>query len=228
MRRWLLLFAIVASVTLGWLERRHLPDRYNPWAPLDLRAPPDLFLAYKLHRLQVNGVACLTALKQSGAQFTTAHDYAGHDGCGWTNAVRLESTSMARLQKPTIVTCPLAASLVLFDRNALQPLAREMFGQTVTSIAHVGSYACRNIYSEPDAALSRHARAEAIDVIGFRLSDGRDIRIANDWGHGADGGFLRDLETRGCHFFGVMLGPDYNAAHHTHFHLESGSWGWCR
>ena len=228
MRRLLLVVVIVAIVAVGWTQCRRLPDRYNPWAPLDLRARPDLFVSYKLHRLDEDGAACLAALKQSGATFTTVHDYIGSGGCGWAEAVRLTSTSVARLEKPAIVTCPLAASLVLFDRNTLQPLAQEMFGQPVASIAHVGSYACRNIYSEPDAALSRHARAEAIDVIGFRLGNGRDIRLANDWNRGDDGQFLHDAERRGCHFFGVILGPDYNAAHRAHFHLESGSWGWCR
>ncbi|GAB2562025.1 extensin family protein [Dyella jejuensis] len=228
MRRWLLLIAVIALIALGWSQRRRLPDRYNPWAPLDLRAPPDLFLGYKLQRLDADAPRCLAALQQSGATFSIVRDYVGAGGCGWNHAVRLQDTGVARLERPTIVTCPLAASLVLFDRHALQPLARQWFGQPVVSISHVGSYACRTIYSQPDAALSRHARAEAIDVTGFRLGNGRAVVIAKDWDKGLDGTFLHKLEARGCPFFGIVLGPEYNAAHHTHFHLEAGSWGWCR
>ena len=31
-----------------------------------------------------------------------------------------------------------------------------------------------------------------------------------------------------CRVFAAVLGPDYNAAHHDHFHLDRGGWGTCR
>lgn len=231
MRLTLFLLLIVTGVLLGlWASGWRPPDRFNPWAPLDLRAEPDLFLRYKLHRLGDDPARCRAALAQAGAQFTPLPDHAGNDGCGWHDAVQLRGTGMALLTHPATVTCPLAASLVLLDRHALQPAARQAFGEPVRAVDHVGSYACRNIYGEKDATLSAHATAQAIDVTAFQLADGRVIRIDRDWQRPVYGAFLHRLESDGCRYFGIVLGPDYNAAHHTHFHLQGsgGIGGWCR
>ena len=231
MRIVLFLLLVAAGVLLGlWASGWRPPGRFNPWAPLDLRAEPDLFLRYKLHRLDEDPVQCRAALAQAGAQFTPLPDHAGADGCGWRDAVQLRGTGMAQLTHPTAVTCPLAASLVLLDRHVLQPAARQAFGEPVRRFDHVGSYACRNVYGEKDAALSAHATAEAIDVTAFELADGRVVRIDRDWTRPAPGAFLRQVESEGCRYFGIVLGPDYNAAHRTHFHLQAGGWigSWCR
>jgi hypothetical protein len=40
--------------------------------------------------------------------------------------------------------------------------------------------------------------------------------------------FLRVVHDSACKRFGTVLGPDYNAAHHNHFHLEAGDSSYCR
>ena len=55
----------------------------------------------------------------------------------------------------------------------MAPAAERHFGLPVQRIEHFGSYACRNVYGRPDATRSRHATAEAFDVAGFVLADGR-------------------------------------------------------
>lgn len=227
----LLLLLLLAIVVLGlWASGWRPADRFNPWAPLDLRAEPDLFLRYKLHRLDEDPARCRAALVQAGARFTPLPDHAGRDGCGWHDAVQLSGTGIAQLTHLTTVTCPLAASLVLLDHHVMQPAAEAVFGQPVRTMDHVGSYACRNIYGEQDAALSSHATAEAIDVTAFQLGDGHVIRIGSDWHRGSSGVFLHRVEDEGCRYFGIVLGPDYNAAHQSHFHLQESRWmgGWCR
>ena len=229
MRGWLLFGLLLAIAALVWSRGWRPPDRYNPWAALDLRAPPDLFLRYKLSRLDVDPPRCKAALTAAGATFQPVPDQDTGNGCGWHDAVRLSGTGMAVLATPTLVTCPLAASLVLFDRQVLQPEARASFGTGVKTIEHVGSYACRNLYSQAGAARSRHATAEAIDVTGFRLANGQEITIARDWkSPGKSGKWLRGLQQDGCRYFGTILGPDYNAEHSTHFHMQSGGLGFCR
>ena len=148
---------------------------------------------------------------------------AGSDGSGTIAGKRV-----ATLSSPAVMSCPLAATLVLFDRDALQPAAHASFHQPVVRIDHVGSYACRNVYHRNDAPLSRHARAQAIDITGFRLADGRRVEIGKDWDDaGPAGRFLRQVHGRGCAVAGMLLGPDYNAAHRTHFHIEASGWGFC-
>jgi hypothetical protein len=228
MRAWLLLILLGSLIALAWVRGWRPPDRYNPWAPLDLRAEPDPFLRYKLRRLAADPPRCRVALQRAGARFTSVDDRHGPGDCGWHDAVRLRGTGVAVLSSPAVMACPLAATLVLFDRDALQPAARSAFQQPVVRIDHVGSYACRNVYHRSDAPLSRHARAQAIDITGFQLADGRQVRIGKAWDDGTPAGrFLHRVRARGCAVAGMLLGPDYNAAHRTHFHIEASGWGYC-
>ena len=40
--------------------------------------------------------------------------------------------------------------------------------------------------------------------------------------------FLRIVHQSACKRFGTVLGPDYNAAHANHFHVETRGRGFCR
>lgn len=229
MRAFLLFLLLLSLLALTWWRGWRPPDRFNPWARLDLREPPDRFVRYKLRRLDEQPAQCLAVLRQAGARFDALPDRDGPGQCGWTDAVRLRGTGVASLSSPTVVTCPLAASLVLFDRQVVQPAARLAFKQPVARIDHVGSYACRNIYHRADAPLSRHARAQAIDIDGFVLADGRRIGIGADWNNQhARGQFLRAVHDGGCRVSGMVLGPDYNAQHRGHFHIQADGRGYCR
>lgn len=228
MRAWLLFMLLLSLTALVWARGWRVPDRCNPWAPLDLKAEPDAFLRYKLQRLDEDPAMCRAAIHDAGAVFTPVADHEEAGGCGWSNAVRLSAISGARLSSSAVVTCPLAASLVLFDRQVLQPEAQAAFGSPVRVIEHVGSYACRNIYHRDHAPLSRHAIADAIDLTGFRLADGHRVTIAHAWDDARDGPFLHALHNQGCRYFGALFGPGYNAAHRTHFHAQGGGFGYCR
>ena len=77
--------------------------------------------------------------------------------------------------------------------------------------------------------MSTHATASAIDISGFDLTDGTRIRLLKDWDESdAKAQFLRDVRDTPCDWFGTTLGPDYNAAHADHFHLQNWGWGTCR
>ena len=71
--------------------------------------------------------------------------------------------------------------------------------------------------------------ANALDLVGFRLRDGRRISVLHDWsGEGDNARFLRLVQDAACERFNITLGPDYNAAHRDHFHLDMGMWRMCR
>ena len=57
---------------------------------------------------------------------------------------------------------------------------------------------------------------------GFVLADGRRITLTGSWsaGSSAEREFLRVIHTSACKRFGTVLGPEYNAAHADHLHLE--------
>ncbi|MNY33407.1 hypothetical protein D3C86_1676850 [compost metagenome] len=126
-----------------------------------------------------------------------------------------------------IASCPLAAAFALFERHALQPAAQEVFGQPVVQVEHVGSFACRSIAGSQRR--SQHASANALDIVGFRLQDGRRISVLRDWpGEGEAARFLRLVHDGACASFNVTLGPQYNAAHRDHLHVDMGLLRMCR
>ena len=111
----------------------------------------------------------------------------------------------------------------------LQPAAQAVYGQAVTRVDHLGSFACRNVYSRENGRRSQHASADALDIAGFRLADGRSINVLKDWPKdNQDARFLRQVRDGACDLFSVVLSPDYNAAHRNHFHVDVGPWWVCR
>ena len=115
----------------------------------------------------------------------------------------------------------MAAALVVFERQVVQPAAVRNLGGPVTAIDHAGSYSCRRLYGRAEGGFSEHATANAIDITGFRLADGSTVSVLRDWrSEGPKGRFLRDVRDGSCRIFSTALSPDYNAAHADHFHLD--------
>jgi hypothetical protein len=54
--------------------------------------------------------------------------------------------------------------------------------------------------------------------------------VLGDWqdGDARERQFLRVVHASACKRFGTVLGPDYNAAHRNHFHVELGGGSFCR
>ncbi|MEO6322737.1 MAG: extensin family protein [Polaromonas sp.] len=220
-----------------------IPDRFNPWAPLDANAPPNVLTAYKLARTRSDPALCTDALRQTGMKYDPLPDRITGPGCGFDNAVRLREAGV-RMGAPVSLSCPLALSFFMWEKHALQPAAAQHFGQRVAAIEHLGSYACRNINRGEGAApgqhaasgsRSRHATANALDIAGFTLENGKHISILKQWQAGnttaapdAEAQMLADVHQGACRFFSGVLGPDYSAVHRDHFHLETGGYSMCR
>lgn len=217
--------AFAVGVWRGWVP---LPAQWNPWAPLDVRANPNLLTRYKLGRLQDDPALCDQVLKTSGLRVSHQADSPADAACPLRNTLRVQGAAVG-LSSSFLASCPLAVAFALFERHSLQPAAQAIFGQAVTRVDHLGSFACRNMYNRADGRLSQHASANALDIAGFRLADGRSISVLKDWpGEGDNARFLRKVREGACDNFNVVLGPDYNAAHRNHFHLDMGRWWVCR
>ncbi len=167
--------------------------------------------------------ACLAELEAQDVRFTPSPDRIDSETCRIEGAGVLVADMAVRSSlapgRPTL-TCALAADLTGWRRD-LDPLAREILGAEVQVIEHMGVYACRNVNSLATGRPSAHARAAAIDVAGFRLTDGRRITVRQDWtSEGDEARFLRAVRDAACRRFGTVLSPDYNALHHDHLHLE--------
>ncbi len=225
----LALFLSGASAFLAirreWID---VPPAWLPWKPLDVSAPPNFLTRYKLARLSGDGALCLQVLQRTPLGFTPLTDTVTGEGCGFTDAVLIKRTSID-VGTEFSLSCRTAVSVALWEQHALQAAAERHLGHRVTGIEHFGSYSCRNVYGRPDATRSRHATAEAWDVAGFVLADGRRIRVARDWQTTQpEAAFLREVRDGACRFFDGVLSPDYNAAHHDHLHLDRGPYRMCR
>ncbi|MBF6038818.1 extensin family protein [Pseudomonas sp. P154a] len=229
LRGWLLLMLVLIgasglSVWRGWVS---LPPPWNPWAPLDVNAEPNLLTRYKLMRLSDDPQLCDQALSNSGLRVTRQAD-SPDATCPLINTLRVQGGEVA-LSSSFLASCRLAVSFALFDRHVLQPAAQAVYGLAVTRVEHLGSFACRNVYNRDKGRLSQHASANALDIAGFRLADGRTVSVLKDWPKdNQDARFLRQVRDGACDLFSVVLSPDYNAAHHNHFHVDAGPWWVCR
>ena len=227
--RALLAFVLLAMVGVAlWRDWLQVPQAWNPWAPLDVREAPNWLTAYKLSRLQGDRALCEQALASSGLRYRPQADSPASARCPLANVMRVQGGEVG-LSSSFLASCPLAVALAVFERHQLQPTARAIFGQPVTRIDHLGSFACRNVYNRSAGRLSQHATANALDVAGFRLADGRSISVLADWaGTGDKARFLREVSQGACRSFNTVLGPEYNAAHRNHLHLDMGRWSICR
>ncbi len=234
---WLLLALVIVAGWLGWREYQRLlreePERF-PWTELSLADPIGPFTGRKLAALGDDGARCEALLAAIGDSDRPAPHRRGSDpACGYEDgiALRPEDRAAIRFAPSGLVTaCPIAAALALWERDVVQPAALRVLGSRVASVEHFGSFSCRRLYGRADGGWSEHATADAVDIAGFRLADGRRISVLRDWdAAGADALFLRAVRDGACDLFATVLSPDYNAAHANHLHFDQaarGATGW--
>jgi hypothetical protein len=150
--------------------------------------------------------------------------------CQVLNRVQIGQVGSASID-PIDTSCAVALRMAMWEHHGLQPAARAFLGADITQIRQIGSYNCRAMRTTngDSGRMSSHATANAIDITGFDLLDGRRLRLTADWvGDDADARFLRAARDTACDWFRVTLSPDYNALHVDHFHLQSTGSGLCR
>jgi len=197
-------------------------------AVLDLVRYGSLGDKTRLGRLSIDPSACHDALAAAGVSFVQLPAMHATGGCGYDEAVLVKS-SLSKWSAPEALpmTCDLAARLHMWERHIVMPAAEKYLGSPVVGIEAFGSFSCRRVAGYD--RLSEHAFAKAADIAAFRLADGRRISVLDDFrSKGAKGDFLREVHDRACDLFDVTLGPDYNADHANHFHLDVGGEHACR
>lgn len=236
-RRWpkilFLLFLALIGLAAGglWYTHHHklIPNGDDPWARLDLNAAPGWFTRYQLGKLRDDPVACLAVLREAKISFQTIPDRPIVEGCGFADAVRWQGEK-ARFRDSVVLSCQMAAAMVLFERQVMQPAAEHYLNSRIVRVEDYGTYNCRNIGREEGRRRSEHSKANAIDLVAFTTASGRRASVAADWGAMSrpEGQFLKALHDGACGLFKVVLGPEYNAAHKDHFHVDMGPFSSCR
>ncbi|MDP2262398.1 MAG: extensin family protein [Hydrogenophaga sp.] len=232
----LFIFLLGAGATAYLTHGTHwqLPPHLNPWAPLVIEEPPNWLTRHKLRRLDDDPQACLLTLEQARMRAEPLPDREAAPGCPLRNVVLVRETRV-QVGTPFTLSCRAAVSLALWEEHVMVPEAERLLGTSVRQIDHFGSFACRNVYGREGGRLSQHASADALDIAGFRLQDGRRITVSGHWrSEGAEGSerpeaqFLRAVHRGACQFFDGVFGPEYNQAHADHLHLDRGPFTLCR
>jgi len=217
--RKMLLLAPVLALLYGCSSPPEVSRPQPPRRPTTAYRPPELR-------------QCLAQLGATGASFALLPDKTYGASCQTIGTVRLANlradTAQVALANLGPVTCAAANQFAGWARYGVDRAAFQILGSHVARIDTFGSYSCRTVAGT--SRMSGHAKANAIDVAGFVLEDGRRITVLADW----DGGtaderrFLRVVHDSACKRFGTTLGPQYNAAHKNHLHLEADGAAFCR
>lgn len=229
-----LLLALVAAAFFFGRDyvRRHPQD--FPWTALHLDDPVGLFTASKISRLGDETARCRALIAAVSVSDVAAAPRRSSPDCGYADGMLLAGRSASYSPQGLIASCPVAAALYLWEVRVLQPSAQRHFGSKVERIDHSGSYSCRRLYGRGSGPYSEHATADALDLTGFTLENGEQVRVLQDWrGEDSKSRFLREVRDGACGVFSTVLSPDYNAAHRDHLHFDvarrgAGTWTLCR
>jgi hypothetical protein len=165
--------------------------------------------------------ACRTALNEQIAIAPSIPDIHGPGGCGGTDLVRLEAIVLpdqhrVAVTPPATLRCTMATAIADWVRTDIAPLTQKL-GSEITGLDNFDSYECRGFNRIKGAHLSEHGRANALDVRGFKLADGRSIELTDR----TEPRELRENVLHSvCARFVTVLGPGSDGYHEEHIHLD--------
>ena len=229
----LILFVIALALLLRgyeWVSR----DYRMPWTPLSLAAQIGPFTTRKIGALADDTPRCHRLLQEASIGYSPLPPVTAGPQCGYDNGVALtrDQPQSIAYSPAAKTSCPMAASLVLWENQIVKAAAREHLGTTVEQIITYGSYSCRRIGGGESGNFSEHATANAIDIAAFRLADGRTVSVAGHWNANDERSrFLKEVRDGACDIFATTLSPDYNKAHADHLHFDQarrGGYQYCR
>ena len=127
---------------------------------------------------------------------------------------------------PVTTNCQMAGAIADWV-GAVDLYANAALDSPLTSVTTGTSLMCRNRYDAADGFVSEHGFANALDVVGFTLENGQGVAVEADWLPAAApaGRLLRQAHGAACGRFTTVLGPEANAEHADHFHLDLGCHG---
>ncbi|MGE3988248.1 extensin family protein [Pseudorhodoplanes sp.] len=145
----------------------------------------------------------------------------GPGDCGASDVVRLGAIIQADGSKvavapPATVRCAMAEALANWVREDLTAAVAQL-GSAPRSLDNYASYDCRGRNRVAGAKISEHGFANAIDMRGVRLANGRFAEFTS---RTLDRGFRESLRRTVCARFTTVLGPGSDGYHETHIHVD--------
>jgi hypothetical protein len=165
--------------------------------------------------------ACRQALTEDVAIAQSIPDIHGPGGCGGEDLVRLEAIVLrdrhrVAVTPPAPLRCKMATAIADWVRTDVVALA-EKLGSEPVALDNYDSYECRGFNRIPGAHLSEHGRANALDVRGIKLANGRSIELTD---RSVPRELRESVRQSVCARFMTVLGPDSDWYHEEHIHLD--------
>ena len=152
------------------------------------------------------------------------------DACGERSPLAVTAVlvngRMVPLSSEAVLNCAMAGALPGWASEIDGYLAARENTRLERVLTGTG-YVCRPRNGAAEGPLSEHGFANALDVVGFELEDGRRMTLPEGWSD-ADapaGRLLRFAHAAACARFTTTLGPEANALHEDHLHLDLGCHG---
>jgi hypothetical protein len=124
---------------------------------------------------------CNAVAAQYGAVFEPI-DSIREGSCGTAFPVKLMKLGKITLSQPATLNCEMVAAVADWIKKDVQPAAKKILGQKITSIEVLSSYSCRNAYGRKRGRLSEHGRANALDIRGFKFERDGGVDVLAHWG----------------------------------------------
>lgn len=203
---WVLLLPVLVPALLsGCSSGPNFVAKYEPWREEEERA-------------------CLASGVIAQKPFLNSRSALGGPSyCGTANPFEMSAADSGRvaMKPPALLRCPMIPTVDGWVRNVVSPAAWRHFGMGVSEVKVMASYSCRPMNNVGGAKLSEHGYANALDVGGFVLANGQQITIRRGWnGSPQEQAFLREVHQGACRDFTTVLGPNYDAKHRDHFHID--------
>jgi hypothetical protein len=145
----------------------------------------------------------------------------GPGSCGAEDVVRLDAIVLKDGRRITLdpaatLRCPMAEAVGRWVREEVAATAAGL-GSSVRTVMTGTSYECRGRDRIAGAKLSDHARANALDLRGLTLANGKTIDLTD---RSAPKDFRERIRQSACSNFTTVLGPGSDAYHANHIHLD--------
>jgi D-alanyl-D-alanine dipeptidase len=138
-------------------------------------------------------------------------------GCGVDAPVRVTAVDGVKLSMPATIDCNTARALRKWVTTKVKPA----FGKTkVVGLDVAAHYVCRSQNNVKGAKISEHGRGKAIDIAGFKLANGTEVTVLDDY-KSSRGKAIRKAHKGACGIFGTTLGPGSDGYHENHLHLDT-------
>ncbi len=165
--------------------------------------------------------ACRLALSEAVAIAPSVPPIRGPGACGGDDLVQLEAVVLPDSErvavKPVaVLRCQMASAIADWIRTGIAPLAAGLSAR-LDEIDTLDAFDCRARNRVSCAKLSEHGRANALDVAGLRLANGRWLLLTD---HSAPREFREKVLASACGRFTTVLGPGSDGYHQDHIHLD--------